>query len=258
MLKLALEKELTEFSANPIDAVEGGLIVAQIIDRNAEVDWFRQELDRLAFEIGPGPAIHIVDCLRNRGFIGAKDNYYSLDNSRLDMVMRTKQGIPITLALVVMGVSQKTEIDVQGINFPRHFMLRIGDQFVDPFAMRIASSEELSKWLTENRVNAQDAFQVATPSQIVNRMLNNIRMLFQQTREYVRALEISDYQLMLLPENYVIYLERAEIWGNLGDSEMVVGELRKALEFSPGPDFSKRVEERLVSLEGLSPPADLN
>ena len=148
MLKLALEKELTEFSANPIDAVEGGLIVAQIIDRNAEVDWFRQELDRLAFEIGPGPAIHIVDCLRNRGFIGAKDNYYSLDNSRLDMVMRTKQGIPITLALVVMGVSQKTEIDVQGINFPRHFMLRIGDQFVDPFAMRIASSEELSTWLT--------------------------------------------------------------------------------------------------------------
>ena len=258
MLKLALEKELTEFSANPTDAVEGGLIVAQIIDRNAKVDWFRQELDRLAFEIGPGSAIHIVDCLKDKGFTGAKDNYYSLDNSRLDLVMRTKQGIPITLALVVMGVSQKCEIDVQGINFPRHFMLRIGDQFVDPFAMRIASNEELSKWLTENGVDARSAFQVATPSQIVNRMLNNIRMLFQQNREYVRALEISDYQLMLLPENYVIYLERAEIWGKLGDSDMVVGELRKALEFSPDRDFSKRVEERLVMLEGLGSQSDLN
>jgi len=258
MLKLALEKELTEFSANPIDPVEGGLIVAQIIDRNAEVSWFRQELDRLVLEIGHGPPAHIVDCLRNEGFMGAKDKYYALENSRLDVVMRTKQGIPISLALVVMGVAQRCKIDAQGINFPRHFMLRIGDQLVDPFAMRIASNEELTKWLIDNRVDIQSAFQVATPTQIINRMLNNVRMLFQQTREHVRALEISDYQLILFPENYVIYLERAEIWGNLGDSEMVVGELRKALEFSPDQDFTKRIEERLVLMEDLHSDTELN
>lgn len=258
MLKLALEKELTEFSANPIDAVEGGLIVAQIIDRNAEVSWFRQELDKLVLEIGPGSAGHIVNGLRNRGFTGAKDNYYALGNSRLDVVMRTRQGIPISLALVAMGVAQKCEIDTQGINFPRHFMLRIGDELVDPFAMRIASNEELTKWLIDNRVDAQTAFQVATPTEIINRMLNNVRMLFQQTREHVRALEISDYQLILFPENYVIHLERAEIWGKLGDSEMVVGELRKALEFSPDQDFTRRIQQRLVVMEDLHSDLELN
>ena len=81
-------------------------------------------------------------------------------------------------------------------------------------------------------------------------------MILQSSGEFVRALELSDYQLMLVPENYGVYVERSDIWMRLGDADMVRQELRKALEFAPSPAIAERIEDRIREVE--APTTDLN
>lgn len=235
------------------------MVVARIIDRNAEVSWARQELDRLALEVGQGGADHICAALTQRGFAGAKGNYYDVNNSRVDVVLRSRRGIPISLAVVVMALAQRFGLDTVGVNFPRHFMLMVDGVLVDPFAMKVAAMDELKQWLEQNQIDAEQAFQRATPADIVLRMLNNVRMILQSSGEFVRALELSDYQLMLVPENYGVYVERSDIWMRLGDADMVRQELRKALEFAPSPAIAERIEDRIREVEAPTRPStDLN
>lgn len=57
------------------------------------------------------------------GFRGNVEDYYDPRNSFLNDVLERRVGIPITLALVLMGVCRRLRIDAQGVCFPRHFLV---------------------------------------------------------------------------------------------------------------------------------------
>ena len=257
LISLPFEAELASFIDRPEDAVEGALIVASIIDKDAEVDWARRELDRLAADFGAGDARHICDELRRLGFQGAGRNYYDVDNSRLDSVLRSKRGIPISLAMVIAGVARRIGLSTEGVNFPRHFLLTVADELVDPFELKVTSMEASREWLTDNNLDPNQAFAVASPIDIVLRMLNNVRSILQSSGDYLRALELSDYQLMLVPEHYGLYIERADVWMRLGDRDMVLRELNSALEHAPSRTIAERIADRIKDI-GNTPSSDLN
>ncbi|GIS69703.1 MAG: hypothetical protein CM1200mP9_05240 [Gammaproteobacteria bacterium] len=72
LISLPFEAELASFIDRPEDAVEGALIVASIIDKDAEVDWARRELDRLAADFGPGMPGTFVMNYEGFGFPGGR------------------------------------------------------------------------------------------------------------------------------------------------------------------------------------------
>ena len=82
-------------------------------------------------------------------------------------------------------------------------------------------------------------------------MLNNVRMILQQRGDYVRALEISDYQLLIVPDAYGLYVERADAWLSLNAPEMVVDELEKAAERAPDEALEARLRERIEQARRL-------
>lgn len=257
MISLPFATELASFIESPRDAVEGALIVASIIDKDADIEWARRELDRLATEIGRGPASHICDELRRSGFQGAGRDYYDVSNSRLDIVLRSKRGIPISLAMVIAGVAHRLELATEGINFPRHFLITVNDELVDPFELKVTSVGALRDWLTDNNLDPEQGFAAANPIDIVVRMLNNVRSILQSSGDYVRALEVSDYQLMLVPEHYGLYVERADVWMHFGDRDMVLRELNSALENAPSIAIADRIRDRIKDI-GRAPSGDLN
>tara|TARA_B100000929_G_scaffold2143_1_gene1763 strand:+ start:5268 stop:6041 length:774 start_codon:yes stop_codon:yes gene_type:complete len=257
LISLPFAAELASFIDRPHDAVEGALIVASIIDKDADIGWARQELDRLTAEIGPGHASHICDELRRSGFQGAGRDYYDVSNSRLDVVLRSKRGIPISLAMVIAGVAHRLELPTEGINFPRHFLITVADELVDPFELKVTSIEALRAWLTDNNLDPEQGFAVASPIDIVVRMLNNVRSIMQSSGDYIRALEVSDYQLMLVPEHYGLYIERADVWMHFGDRDMVLRELNSALEHAPSIAIADRIRDRIKDI-GRVPSSDMN
>jgi regulator of sirC expression with transglutaminase-like and TPR domain len=74
------------------------------------------------------------------GFAGNRTDYYDPRNSYLSDVLDRKTGIPITLAVVYMEVARRLGLDVRGISFPGHFLVKWVDDaeerevVVDPFA----------------------------------------------------------------------------------------------------------------------------
>ena len=61
-------------------------------------------------------------------FRGNEASYYDPRNSFLHLVLRYRTGIPISLALVYMAVATRLGINVQGVNSPGHFLLRVADK----------------------------------------------------------------------------------------------------------------------------------
>ena len=252
-----IEAALRDFLATDEDPVEGALIVARILDADADVDWARAEVAAIADRVGaadrhgPFAPVDLVAAVAAEGFKGAGDRYYEVDNSILDRVLRNRRGIPISLGVVLIGVARRLGFDAQGVNFPRHFLVTIDDVLVDPYAVAPTTLENCRKWLADNNVSEQGAFDLTRPRDVVLRMLNNARILIQNGGDFVRALDISDYQLLVVPDYYGLYVERADAWLGLNAPEMVVAELEKAAERAPDGKTAERLRERIAQAKRL-------
>lgn len=253
----SIEAALRGFLATDEDPVEGALIVARILDADADVDWARAEVAAIADRVaradphGSFTPADLVAAVAGEGFKGAGDRYYEVDNSILDRVLRNRRGIPISLGVVLIGVARHLGFDAQGVNFPRHFLVTIDDLLVDPYAVAPTTLENCRKWLADNNVSEQGAFDLTRPKDVVLRMLNNARLLIQNGGDFVRALDISDYQLLVVPDYYGLYVERADAWLGLNAPEMVVQELEKAAERAPDAKTAERLRERIAQAKRL-------
>eukprot|EP00192_Tetraselmis_astigmatica_P012602 CAMPEP_0117661266 /NCGR_PEP_ID=MMETSP0804-20121206/7446_1 /TAXON_ID=1074897 /ORGANISM="Tetraselmis astigmatica, Strain CCMP880" /LENGTH=384 /DNA_ID=CAMNT_0005468123 /DNA_START=245 /DNA_END=1399 /DNA_ORIENTATION=- len=139
------------------------------------------------------------------GFRGNSSDYYSPDNSCLNIVIEKREGIPITLSLVYMEVARRLGINMHGVNMPSHFLLRPeGDDlrvFVDTFQdgkiIFLEDAEELlgklwgvkvqldPKWVERNEPLPNDRFML--------RMLSNLKYAYMLSRDASSLLTILDY-----------------------------------------------------------------
>lgn len=135
----------------------------------------------------------------DQGFHGNTTDYYDPRNSFLDQVIELKTGIPITLAVVLMEIGRRAGIDLQGVSFPGHFLVRhegegsAGPTLIDPFDGRILSRDDLRALFTRATGQARDpdtrATEPATKRQILVRILNNLRGIYESRgdRDSLRA-----------------------------------------------------------------------
>ena len=193
-------------------------------------------MGRLADAAPPeaGPA-ELVEALRVAGFAGARRTYYEARNSALDHVLRERRGIPISLAVVVIGAAECLGLEASGLNFPRHFLVEVEDLLVDPFQMRVTTRDEWRDWLrrevrtAQGRLSETDldaAFRPAGPTDIALRMLNNLRMLREVRGDPDYALRLTDCQLALQPDAYALHVDRADIGRVIGRRGRVASAIR--------------------------------
>lgn len=237
--------------------VDAALLVSAVVDPATDADWCRSELRRLAEaappEAGPG---ELLEGLRVAGFAGARKTYYEARSSALDHVLRERRGIPISLAVVVIGAAECLGLEASGVNFPRHFLVEVEDLLVDPFQMRVTTRDEWRDWLrremrsTQGRLPETDldaAFRRAGPVDIALRMLNNLRMLREVRGDPDYALRLTDCQLALQPDAYALHVDRADIWLALRSLDMARQELETALDLADG-EAQDAIRARLTAL----------
>ncbi len=133
------------------------------------------------------------------GFVGNRKDYYDAENSYLDSVLRRKQGIPITLAVVYVAVCQRAGIRAEPVGFPGHFLVRIGGEqgvFVDPFDARILTSVDLGHLLTRalgpGTEMKREYLDPVDARAIAQRMLLNLKRIHDGRKDRARALLVTD------------------------------------------------------------------
>ncbi|MEI7465173.1 MAG: transglutaminase-like domain-containing protein, partial [Burkholderiales bacterium] len=59
------------------------------------------------------------------GFRGNVNNYYDPGNSYVHEVLRTRRGIPITLAILYVEMATHIGLRAHGVSFPGHFLVKV-------------------------------------------------------------------------------------------------------------------------------------
>jgi regulator of sirC expression with transglutaminase-like and TPR domain len=196
---------------------------------------------RCASDAGPLQRLRTLNqfFFRDMGFGGNVNNYYDPDNSFLNAVLRTRRGIPITLAVLWLELAQGLGLKARGVNFPGHFMVKVnlpnGQVVIDPFTGQSLSREDLSERLEpyKRRNGLVDDFdvpvglylQAATPRDILARLLRNLKEIHRTQEDWLRLIAVLDRLLILLPDAWIEYRDRGLAWAEMGDARLAVSDL---------------------------------
>ncbi|MDP2016743.1 SirB1 family protein [Hydrogenophaga sp.] len=199
---------------------------------------------------------------RDMGFGGNVNNYYDPDNSYLNAVLRTRRGIPITLAVLWLEMATGLGLKARGVNFPGHFMVKVnlpnGQVVIDPFTGQSLSREDLSERLEpyKRRNGLVDDFdvpvglylQAATPRDIVARLLRNLKEIHRTQEDWLRLIAVQDRLLILLPDAWSEYRDRGLAWAEMGDLRLAVNDLEIYVEHSDDTMDREAISQRVQEL----------
>ncbi|MBI5517303.1 MAG: tetratricopeptide repeat protein [Deltaproteobacteria bacterium] len=144
------------------------------------------------------------------GFRGNETDYYDPRNSYLHEVLARRTGIPITLAVVLQALGRRAGLDVQGVGFPGHFLVRLGGPLgvlLDPFfGARLLDREALvtlaRRALGPEGVLRPEHLEPVSTRALATRMLMNLKNLHERRQDHRAALVVCDRLVDLtgLPE----------------------------------------------------------
>lgn len=145
------------------------------------------------------------------GFHGNTADYFDPNNSFLDQVIERRTGIPITLAVVLMEIGRRVGLDIHGVSFPGHFLVRHegpeGPMFVDPFDGRVLAQDDLRALFTRatGQASAPDPrmLESASKRQILVRMLNNLRGIYANRGDRDRLRGVLERMEVLAPSEEI-------------------------------------------------------
>ena len=188
------------------------------------------------------------------GLRGNDEDYYDPRNSFLNEVLARGLGIPITLALVYIEVGRRAGVPLVGVGFPGHFLLRHSlypQLLLDPFAGGRLLTEEDCRQMLETLSGGALPFDArllrpSSPRQILIRMLNNLRGIYLNRDEPLRAIGALDRVVLLDPDDVGARRDRGLLSLRWGDPHRGIEDLERYLALEPEAPDAEAVEELLV------------
>ena len=195
-------------------------------------------------------------------FGGNINDYYDPDNSYLNAVLKTRRGIPITLAVLWLELAGGLGLNARGVAFPGHFMVKVnlpkGQVVIDPFSGQSLSREELSERLEpfKQRTSLDDEFEMpiglylqsAGPREIIDRMLRNLKEIHKTQKDWQRLIAVEDRLIVLQPEEWSEYRDRGLALAVQGHAARAVPDLEKYLAQAGNANDLDAVAQRLAQL----------
>ncbi len=199
---------------------------------------------------------------RDLSFGGNVNDYYDPDNSYLNAVLRTRRGIPITLAVLWLELAVGLGLNARGVAFPGHFMVKVnlpkGQVLIDPFSGQSLSREELAERLEpfRQRSGVVDEFEVpmglylqsVPPREIISRMLRNLKDIHRTQEDWQRLISVQDRLIVLQPEAWTEYRDRGLALAMQGEVVRAVADLETYLEHAEDALDIDVMAERLAEL----------
>jgi regulator of sirC expression with transglutaminase-like and TPR domain len=196
------------------------------------------------------------------GFGGNVNDYYDPENSYLPAVLRTRRGIPISLAVLWLELAQGIGLHVRGVAFPGHFMVKAllpkGQVLIDPFTGQSLSREDLAERLVPFQRGAGPEgldevplglyLQAAQPREIIARMLRNLKDLHRAHQDWTRLIAVQDRLIVLLPEAWGEWRDRGLAHAECGHTAQAVEDLETYLGRVEGGLDIDAIAERVSAL----------
>ncbi len=218
----------------PIPLMRSALLIAKEEYPDLDVEKYLEQIAALTAEAEPlvragQDTIEKVQLLSEflfgqKGFDGNRDAFGDPRNSFLNDVLERRLGIPITLAVLYIEIGRRLGLNLFGVSFPAHFLVKAvderGELIIDPFnAGMILSLDEIKARLTQIYGQPVDLNPIMLKAvgarQILARMLRNLKNIYASGADWQRSLAALDRILMLDPHALDELLERATVYERL-------------------------------------------
>jgi len=250
-----------------MNLARAALLIAKEEYPQLSVELYLARLDQMAEEVRDllddetAPLVVLDELLRmlyeRRSFSGNREAYYDPRNSLLNDVLDRSTGIPLTLAIVLLEVGWRLRLPVEGVNFPSHFLVRFrGDAFdllIDPFESGLKlfpdQAQELLDRLYGGMVRVQESFlRTASKRDIITRLLINLKGVYINVRDDVRALAVVERLLLLRPDAADEARARGMLLARLGRKAEAADQLEAYLTAQPAASDATRVRSMVRQL----------
>ena len=242
--------------------LEAAASLAQDEEPTLDVEQILDDMDRLLRRVRSRLAADADDLTRlavltqvfykELGFALNANDYYAPENSYLHEVLRTRRGIPISLAVLWLELAQGLGLQAQGISFPGHFLMKVALEAglvvidpadgqslgVDTLAERLApyrdeNDRQAGADLDEGETPLGLYLQACPPRDLLARMLRNLKEIFRSQEDWPRLLAVMDRLVVLLPHDMGERRDRGLVHAELGHAGQALADLQVYLEAQP-------------------------
>ncbi|ATQ44718.1 SirB1 family protein [Caulobacter mirabilis] len=185
--------------------------------------------------------------------------YDHLDNADVIAVAQRRRGIPVSLGVFYLHAARRCDLDVRGVDFPGHFLLRIesleGPLALDPFSEgRVVLPSELSRralrtGLTPDVAGRLDLLMTPVSDRaVLIRLQNNIFARAQAAGDYARAERSALRRALLDPLDHRPWLDVAAAREGQGALAGALEALGRAQQLDGGAAIAARAARERVRL----------
>ncbi len=254
-----------------ISVLEAAVAVAQDESPGLDVQGVLAQVDELAVRLrqripadaAPLQRLRLLNqyFFHELGFSGNVNDYYDRRNSSVPEVLRTRRGIPITLALVYIEIASQLGLQASGVSFPGHFLVKLhmprGEVVIDPFSGRSLAREDLEERLQpyrrERGLTGDDEaplglfLQAAPARDVIARLLRNLKEVHRSARDWPRLAAVLQRLVILLPQDWDERRDHALVLAQLGRRSQAAEELSTYLRHRPNAADAPALRRELAA-----------
>jgi len=240
-------REIGTRADEDIDLAEGALALAALDRPGVALDRYRDHIARLADDVGDVLArggFALVDALnevvlKSHGYCGDILTYDDIQNANLMRVIDRRKGLPVALGILYLHAARAHGFAADGINFPGHFMIRLGEDgarlIVDPFNDGIERTavdlRELLKATAGMEAElAPEHYAAVGNRDILVRLQNNIKARHERAGRPEDALRVVEGMLMFAPDMMPLWREAGVIHARLGNLGSAIEAFQKIVD----------------------------
>jgi regulator of sirC expression with transglutaminase-like and TPR domain len=249
-----------------LDLERAALYLAQEEYPELDVAVYAQRLDEMAARVrtqlpeNPYP-LRLIQAVNqflytDLGFTGNTDDYYDPSNSFLNDVLDRRTGIPITLSLVYLAIARRLNFPMVGIGMPGHFLIRPDVAEMEVFVDAFNGGEVLFLQDCKDRLEQYGAalellptfLQPVTPQQFLARMLTNLKVIYLNRGDVLRAVAAIERILILFPGAPLELRDRGILYYRLNRLAAARQDLEMYLSLLPTASDSKVIRQLLTKI----------
>lgn len=183
-------------------------------------------------------------------YLGDAETYDDPRNANLAHVIDRRKGLPVTLGILYIHIARKIGLEIAGLNFPGHFVLRLRGPdealVIDPFngGQPLTAADLLALIRSVEGPDARltpEACEAVGTRDILLRLENNILSRAIRGGDFARAREVVTRMIWLAPQ-------RAGLRFELGRLEVHAGHMGAAADaFATCVDLATDIGETRIA-----------
>jgi regulator of sirC expression with transglutaminase-like and TPR domain len=199
------------------------------------------------------------------GYAGDSKDYYDPRNSYLNEVIDRRLGIPITLSMLYLEFGRHLGLDLTGISFPGHFLVKVelegGIAVLDPYLGGVSLDEaDLLRRLSSGQTAASElvlsqCLRDASRRDILTRMLRNLKLIYLQGESWELALAVCNSLVITSNGEPGELRDRGLVLDQLECPAAALDDLESYLALEPEAVDGGELRERVRVLREMAKPA---